>query len=193
MTTPYCYEYPRPAVTVDTVAFTVREGRLHVLVIRRQHDPFAGHWALPGGFLDMDEPCDAAARRELSEETGLVAGWSFEPLGFFGAPGRDPRGRTISLIYATVFAPPAPEPVGGDDADAAAWQSLDGLGPLAFDHADILKLGLRWLGDRVRNGAVGLAMLPEAFTDRDVKTLFEALFGSPRSALSWPSSLKSVG
>jgi 8-oxo-dGTP diphosphatase len=190
----HCYEYPRPAVTIDTVAFAVRDGRLHVLMIRRRNDPFAGSWALPGGFLDIDEPVEHGARRELFEETGLRAPrWAFEPIGFFGAPGRDPRGRTVSLVYATVFPQPAPEPFGADDADLAAWLAVDSVADLAFDHADILKLGLRWLGDRVRNGAVGLAMLPEAFTDDDVKALYEACFGSTKSAVTWRKQLQERG
>src|SRR5229473_2344318 len=93
----YCYDYPRPAVTVD-VAVVTREQTHRVLLIRRKHDPFAGMWALPGGFVEMDESLEAAARRELKEETGIDVG-QIEQLSTFGDPGRDPRGRTISIVY----------------------------------------------------------------------------------------------
>src|SRR3954451_4124928 len=93
----YCYEYPRPAVTVDAVIVT-REERPRVLLIRRKHDPFAGQWAIPGGFVNMDESLDDAVRRELQEETGVKAS-RLEQLHTFGDPSRDPRGRTISVVY----------------------------------------------------------------------------------------------
>src|SRR6266404_4332625 len=93
----YVYEWPRPAVTVDLVIVT-REKKPRVLLIRRKHEPFADCWAIPGGFVDMDEPLDAAARRELLEETGVRVQQVVQ-LGTFGAPGRDPRGRTISVAY----------------------------------------------------------------------------------------------
>src|SRR5438132_13310292 len=91
----YCYDYPRPAVTVDVVLVTL-EKEPHVLLIRRKHDPYAGKWAIPGGFIDIDEPLESAARRELREETGLEVG-PLEQLHTFGTPDRDPRGRTISV------------------------------------------------------------------------------------------------
>src|SRR5262249_17350665 len=93
----FCYDYPRPAVTVDAVIVT-REERPRVLLIRRQHEPFAGMWALPGGFVDMDETLEASARRELEEESGVRVE-ALEQLHTFGDPGRDPRGRTVSVVY----------------------------------------------------------------------------------------------
>src|ERR1700737_4987912 len=93
----YTYDYPRPAVTVDVVIVT-REGRPRVLLIRRKNEPFRGMWAIPGGFVDMDESLEDAARRELREETGVRAR-RLEQLHTFGGPGRDPRGRVISVAY----------------------------------------------------------------------------------------------
>jgi 8-oxo-dGTP diphosphatase len=107
MTKPYCYDYPRPAVTVDLVVFALADDGLRMLLIRRKHDPFAGKLAIPGGFLNMDEPVETAARRELHEETGLADVGQLGFLGYFDAPNRDPRGRTISFAFvATIPGPP---------------------------------------------------------------------------------------
>jgi 8-oxo-dGTP diphosphatase len=133
---PYCYEYPRPAVTVDVVIVT-RERRPRVLLIRRKHDPFAGLWAIPGGFVDMAEALDAAAARELREETGVEA-QRLEQMHTFGDPGRDPRGRTITVAYLAEVDARQVQPKAADDADEVGWHDLQALPPLAFDHANIL-------------------------------------------------------
>jgi 8-oxo-dGTP diphosphatase len=133
---PFCYEYPRPAVTVDVVIVT-RERRPRVLLIRRKHDPFAGLWAIPGGFVDMDEPLDAAAARELREETGVEAR-RLEQLHTFGDPGRDPRGRTITVAYLAEVDAKQVQPKAADDAAEVGWHDLQALPPLAFDHDKIL-------------------------------------------------------
>jgi 8-oxo-dGTP diphosphatase len=133
---PYCYDHPRPAVTVDTVVLT-REAEPRVLLIRRKHEPFAGRWALPGGFVEMDETLEAAARRELREETALEV-MSMEQLHTFGDPGRDPRGRTISVVYLARVPDAKTRLQAADDAAEAAWHPLDGLPPLPFDHDRIL-------------------------------------------------------
>jgi 8-oxo-dGTP diphosphatase len=134
--TKYTYEYPRPCVTVDVVVLT-RERRPRVLLIRRKKEPFAGAWAIPGGFIEMDETLEQSARRELREETGLVVG-ELEPVGVYGDPGRDPRGRTISVVSLARIEAPPPELQAADDAAELAWHRLDELPDLAFDHAEIL-------------------------------------------------------
>jgi 8-oxo-dGTP diphosphatase len=132
----FCYDYPRPAVTVDIVV--VSRGRPpHVLLIRRKHDPFAGKWAIPGGFVDMDETLEAAARRELREETGLAAE-ELEQLYAFGDPGRDPRGRTISIVYLARIQRASVHPAAADDAADVGWHDFRRLPELAFDHQTIL-------------------------------------------------------
>lgn len=188
MTQSYCYDFPRPAVTVDTVAFAVDRSALRVLMIRRGQPPFEGQWALPGGFLDLDEAADPAARRELFEETGIEVQPSlpFEPLGFYSAPGRDPRGRTISLAYATVLPPPPPEPSGGDDAAEASWIIADSPDrPLAFDHAQILNDALEWLRKGVEAGPLGLALLPDPFDRDDARSMFHAVGLPLRHSARW--------
>jgi 8-oxo-dGTP diphosphatase len=140
---PYCYEYPRPAVTVDAVIVT-REDRPRVLLIRRKHEPFAGMWAMPGGFVDMDETLEASARRELWEETS-VRMEALEQLRTFGDPGRDPRGRTISVVFLGRVDAEALQPRAADDAAEVGWHRLDELPAMAFDHAAILACARRRL------------------------------------------------
>ncbi len=142
----FCYDYPRPAVTADIVVVT-REARPRVLLIRRRKSPFAGMWALPGGFVDEHEALEAAARRELHEETGLRIA-RLEQIGAFGAPGRDPRGHTISVAYLGRLDAARVRPCPGDDAADAAWHPLHRLPPLAFDHAEIVTAARRHLRAR---------------------------------------------
>jgi 8-oxo-dGTP diphosphatase len=132
----YTYDYPRPAVAVDLVLVT-REDDPRVLLIQRRDEPFAGMWALPGGFVNPDEPLDAAARRELGEETGVEVD-HLEQLQAFGDPGRDPRGWTISVVFLARAGAAELSPRAGDDAADAAWHRLREPPPLAFDHAAIL-------------------------------------------------------
>jgi 8-oxo-dGTP diphosphatase len=132
----YAYDYPRPSVTVDIVLVT-REKKPRVLLIRRKHDPFAGRWALPGGFIEMDETLEESARRELKEETGLRVG-KLEQLQTFGDPKRDPRGRTISVVFMGRVDSDKLKPKADDDAAEVGWHRLDRLPELAFDHTDVL-------------------------------------------------------
>ncbi len=136
---PYTYSFPRPALTVDIVLARSGPSGPEALLIQRGHPPFAGSWALPGGFVDEGETLEQAARRELHEETGL-AGMALAQLGAFGDPGRDPRGWTVSVVFWAWLEGQASEdaPIAGDDAAAATWWPLAALPPLAFDHAEIL-------------------------------------------------------
>lgn len=140
----HCYEFPRPAVTVDVAAFRSGPRGPEILLVRRGKPPFEGRWALPGGFLDLDEELEDAARRELREETGLEVD-RLEQIGAFGKIGRDPRGRTITVVYGAL-APADAEVRGGDDAAAAGWFPLGALPPLAFDHDEIVRRAVEWWG-----------------------------------------------
>lgn len=133
------YEYPRPALTVDAVVLRGPAEAREVLLVRRGAEPYRGRWALPGGFVNEDEPLEHAARRELAEETGLTAEEPMRQIGAFGDPGRDPRGWTVGVAFLLEL-PDAHsgEVLGGDDADEAAWHRLDALPALAFDHDRIL-------------------------------------------------------
>ncbi len=185
MPAPYSYEHPRPQVTVDLVVFALAEASLRVLLVRRGREPFAGMWAIPGGFLGIDEPAEAAARRELREETGLEIPGRVEPIGFFAEPGRDPRGRTITLAYAGVVRAGELAVKGSDDATEAAWVDLEKLPKLAFDHDEILNRTRSWLKDRVDQGELALAILPTSFTLEDVQSLFRGLELPGTQAREW--------
>lgn len=142
----YCYDHPRPAVTVDIVLFHRLKRGARVLLIRRKREPFKGCWAFPGGFVDDQESLEAAASRELFEETG-IDGVELEQIGAFGDPGRDPRGHTVSVVFAALLED-QPEPAAADDAEAARWHSVAKHPPLAFDHKEILRAAReRILGD----------------------------------------------
>lgn len=142
----FTYDYPRPALTVDIVIAT-REPRPRVLLIQRRKDPFAGSWALPGGFVDENERLVDAARRELLEETGMIVE-EIEQLYAAGDPGRDPRGWTVSVAYLAQVDPKNVTLRAGDDAAAAEWHPLDDLPPLAFDHGMLLARARARLVDR---------------------------------------------
>lgn len=193
MPPPYCYDYPRPAVTVDLAIFALSGDGLRVLLIRRDHEPFAGSWALPGGFLEIDEAIEDGARRELKEETGLDATGPLAFLGAYGEPERDPRGRTISLAHASVLRGLPPEVVGKDDAREAAWRLARGGGPLAFDHEAILEKALGWLDAGVRSGLVGLDLLPEEFDEAEVRGMYRSLFDSTAGAGHWLRRMEKAG
>lgn len=130
----YTYQYPRPAVTTDTILISNKNT---VLLIERGHEPYKGKWALPGGFIDMDEPLEKACQRELEEETGLHVA-ELKQFKAFGAVGRDPRHRTISVVFYA-FLENEPLPKAGDDAVKAKWFPIDELPELAFDHGLILE------------------------------------------------------
>ena len=142
----HTYEYARPALTVD-VAIVTREAEPRVLLIRRKKEPFAGSYALPGGFVEENERLADAARRELEEETGVAVA-ELEQLYTAGDPGRDPRGWTVSVVYLAQVEPAQLKPVAADDAEAVGWFPLDELPALAFDHAMILARARTRLADR---------------------------------------------
>ena len=168
------YDHPRPAVTVDVVLHAVRESGLDILLIRRKAPPHKGRWALPGGFLDMDEELEAAARRELREETGLRIG-ALEELGAYGKVGRDPRGRTVSVVFLALHRGTLPVAKAGDDASETGWFPASRLPPMAFDHRRIIRDARRKLERMTGNGAGVLRLLPRRFTIPQVLKTYEAI------------------
>ncbi|MEI6176374.1 MAG: NUDIX domain-containing protein [Verrucomicrobiota bacterium] len=172
----FTYEYPRPALTVDCVVFGFDGNGLQILLIRRALEPFLGSWALPGGFVDMDEDIDQAARRELEEETHLHDVY-LEQLFTFGTPGRDPRGRVITVAYYALVRPDQHPATGDSDASEAAWHPVEQLPDLAFDHSLIIDKALERLRGKIRYQPVGFELLPKRFTLTQLQALYEAILG----------------
>lgn len=137
----YCYDYPRPMVTTDCMVLHGKPENMEILLIKRKNEPFAGMWALPGGFVEMEEDLETAAIRELQEETGISISKT-EQLFTVGTPGRDPRGRTISIVYFTIFRDRRPNTQAGDDAAETAWFNICKLPAMAFDHELIIRKGI---------------------------------------------------
>ncbi len=173
---PFIYQHPRAALTVDCVVFGFDDGALKVLLIRRGIEPYQNRWALPGGFVRPDETLDAAARRELQEETGLREVYQ-EQLYTFGAINRDPRERVISVAYFALVRRADHLPAAATDAAEAAWFEVEAIPALAFDHAKILKLALERLRGKIRWQPVGFELLPKKFTLTQFQALYEAILG----------------
>ncbi len=164
-----------PAIAVDMLIFTMGEHDLMVLLVQRRGEPFAGHWAFPGGFVDPEESLDQAAARELREET-TVSDVYLEQLYTFGEPRRDPRGRVISVAYFALVRQPL-DVVGGDDAADARWFPLGNLPPLAFDHKLILDYALERVRNKVEYTNVVYSLLPETFTLTELQRVYEVILG----------------
>lgn len=160
---PYTYEYERPAVTVDALLLGLIDGALNVLLIRRKHYPYEGMWALPGGFVDMKEDLEAAALRELAEETG-VTGVALKQFLAFGDPERDPRTRIIAVVHYALVLPERLAVRAGDDAADARWFPAYRLQQTAFDHDRIIEMMLERLRFEVRRTPAAFDLLPESFT-----------------------------
>ena len=168
----YTYDYPRPAVTTDCVIFGYDGKELKVLLIERGIEPFKGCWAFPGGFLNMDEDALAGARRELKEETGLEDAF-IEQFHTFSEPGRDPRGRVITIAHYALVK--IQEVEGGDDAAQARWFPIGEVPPLAFDHDRILRMAMSRLKEKIHFEPVGFELLPDVFTMPQLQNLYEAI------------------
>ena len=168
----YTYDYPRPAVTTDCVIFGYDGKELKVLLIERGIEPFKGCWAFPGGFLNMDEDALAGARRELKEETGLEDAF-IEQFHTFSEPGRDPRGRVITIAHYALVK--IQEVEGGDDAAQARWFPIGEVPPLAFDHDRILRMAMSRLKEKIHFEPVGFELLPDVFTMPQLQNLYESI------------------
>ncbi|KAA6184566.1 NUDIX hydrolase [Thiohalocapsa marina] len=190
----HCYAYPHPAVTTDVVVFTIRDERLQTLLIRRVGPPFEGCWALPGGFLDIDEDLDRCAARELREETG-VADLYLEQLCTFGAVDRDPRERVISVAYFALAPAARLQLKAGDDAADAAWFPFHALPPLAFDHDRIIHTAHERLVSKLDYSTIAFQFLPETFTLSELQRIYEILVDAPidkRNFRKWALAIQQV-
>jgi len=170
----YCYEYPRPALTTDCVIFGFDDLELKILLIERAHEPYANCWALPGGFVNMDETTESGALRELQEETGLKNVF-IEQLYTFSDVERDPRGRVVSVAYFALIKLNEYSIHAGDDAGNAAWFSINDLPKLAFDHDIVIKMAMERLKNKIRYQPIGFELLPPMFTLSQLQHLYEVI------------------
>ncbi|WP_017297531.1 NUDIX hydrolase [Nodosilinea nodulosa] len=174
---PYAYEYPRANLAVDCVVFGLDAPHsLKMLLIRRDLPPFEDRWALPGGFVHINESVDAAARRELREETGLDEVF-LEQLYTFGAVDRDPRDRVVTVAYYALVNLQEHAIAAATDAREAKWFALDQLPTLAFDHDQIVAAAIARLKGKVRYQPIGFELLPTKFTLSQLQTLYETVLG----------------
>lgn len=175
----YTYDYPKPSVTVDCVVFGLdQDHHLNVLLIERDIDPFKGEWALPGGFVRLEESLEEAALRELAEETGVTQVY-LEQLYTFGTVDRDPRGRVITVAYYALVNLWDYTIKATTDARSTQWFSLTLLPSLAFDHQNILNMALKRLKNKVRYEPIGFELLPEKFTLSELQKLYETILEKP--------------
>lgn len=172
--------YDRPSVTVDLVIFTLIDGELHLLLVERKNWPFAGNWAIPGGFVRMDESLEAAARRELEEKTG-IADVYLEQLFTFGEPERDPRTRVISIAYIAVVRADRHHLVVSPASIDVRWQPVARLPqPLAFDHDQIVTYAVQRLESKFEYTTLAFELLPPEFTLAELYEVYGQIFGGQR-------------
>ena len=189
---PHTYEYPRAALTVDCVVFGFDAGALKVLLIERALAPFKGRWALPGGFVRVDETLEAAARRELVEETGLRDVF-LEQLYTFGALGRDPRERVVSVAHYALVKLSDHQAKAATDAAEAEWFAVAELPSLAFDHAEIVAVTLVRLQGKLRYQPIGFELLPPKFTLSELQHLYEAILETPLDKRNFRKKVLDLG
>src|SRR6202049_2712094 len=170
----YASKYERPAVTVDVVMMSLRQRDLQVLLVKRRAWPYEGMWAIPGGFVNIDESLEAAAKRELQEETGVEDVY-LEQLYTFGDPGRDPRTRVITAVYFALRDSARLQVRAADDAADVGWFSVYQLPPLAFDHEKILQYSLERLRGKLNYTTIAFNLLPEKFTLHELQRVYEII------------------
>jgi len=168
-------EYPKPAVTVDIIIFTIKEDKLKALLIKRKLEPFKDMWAIPGGFVKLDESLENAAKRELMEETGVKEVY-LEQLYTFGEPNRDPRERVITVAYFALVNSDNIKLKPTTDVSDAKWFSISEIPRLAFDHAEVLDYALKRLRWKFEYTSIAFSLLAEKFTLPELQKTYEIVF-----------------
>jgi len=171
---PFTYRYPHPAVTTDIVIFTIRSDELKVLLIKRALPPHKNEWALPGGFIKLDESLEEGARRELEEETGVKDVY-LEQLYTFGEPDRDPRERVITVAYYALIPSEELEILAGSDAEGVSWFGMKELPDLAFDHKKILNMAHERLTAKLDYSTIAFQFMPTNFTLSELQHVYEVI------------------
>lgn len=185
-------QFERPAVTVDIIIFTIVEDDLKVLLVKRKIPPFKGMWAIPGGFVHIDESLDDAARRELQEETS-VSDVYLEQLYTFGDPHRDPRTRVITVVYFALVDSEQLNIQAATDAEEVRWFSMYKLPELAFDHKEILDYALERLRNKLNYTTVGFQLLPKKFTLTELQRIYEIILNKKLDKRNFRKKILSMG
>lgn len=188
----YTYKYPHPAVTTDCVVFGFDGTALNLLLIERGIEPFKGMWALPGGFMNMDETAEQGALRELQEETG-VKDIYIEQLQAFTGVGRDPRERVVTIAFMAFVRQEKYEVIGGDDAARAQWFPVAELPQLAFDHHDIISVALEKLRWKITYEPLAFRLLNKTFTMTQVQTIYEVVLGQTFDRRNFHKKMTALG
>lgn len=188
----YQYKYPHPAMTADCVVFGFDGKQLHVLLIERGLEPYKGSWALPGGFMKIDETVEQCALRELKEETG-VEDIYLEQFHVFSAVGRDPRERVVTVAFLALVRKSDFRLIAGDDAAGASWFELGKLPPLALDHHDIIDMARKRLPELMRTKPIGFKLLDEKFSMNELQRLYEAVNGTTYDRRNFARKMSSTG
>lgn len=188
----YEYEYPRAALTVDCVIFGLDRDELKVMLIQRDLGPFEGQWALPGGFVHVDETLEQAARRELSEETGIREVF-LEQLYTFGAIDRDPRERVVSVAYYALVNLEGHVIKASTDARDAAWFPITDMPALAFDHEKIFDVALQRLKGKISYQPIGFELLPKKFALSQLQRVYELILEKPLDKRNFRKKILKMG
>ncbi len=189
---PYRYDYPHPAVTADCVVFGFDGRVLHVLLIERGMQPFLGMWALPGGFMRIDETIEDCARRELREEAGIKDIY-LEQFHVFSAIRRDPRERVVTVAFFAMVSKTDFELIAGDDAANASWFDIDNLPPLAFDHGDIIEKVRVHIREVLKNRPIIFKLLDKKFSIPELQRLYELINGTTYDRRNFHKKMASTG
>jgi 8-oxo-dGTP diphosphatase len=188
----YSYIHPHPAVSTDVVIFTIQDEQLRVLLIQRASEPYMNTWALPGGFVAIDEGLEQAALRELAEETG-ISGVDLEQLYTFGRPDRDPRERVITVAYYAMVSADRTTLRPASDAKDANWFPCASLPALAFDHDRIIAMALQRLTSKIEYSTIALQFMPSAFTLRELQRVYEIIQGESLDKRNFRKKILSGG
>ncbi len=192
MTKNHAYEYPRPALASDCVIFGFDGGELNLLLLEREKEPYKNKWALPGGFVFMDETTEACAKRVLFEKAG-IKNMFIEQLYTFSDIDRDPRERIVSVAYFALVNKHQYELVAGRDTVKAEWFELSKLPKLAFDHSKILKVAVQRLKGKVSYQPLGFELLNEKFTLSELQALYEAILEEPVDKRNFRKKILGMG
>ncbi len=188
----YTYEYPHPAVTTDCVVFGFNGEKLNLLLINRGIEPYKGSWALPGGFMKMDETAEQGALRELQEETG-VKDIYIEQLQAFSTIDRDPRERVLTIAFLAFIRQEKYEVIAGDDAAKAQWFPIDELPDLAFDHKEIITVAQNKLRWKMTYEPLAFRLLNKTFTITQLQTIYEVVFDKKYDRRNFYKKITTLG